>query len=107
MIIGALPTGVMFLCTYWIPEITYAVADYIPEVISPVIGTVTFFSYGACIGTFAVLIMVPEYILDQPEDKRDLHELLGVTGRSAIRIFSFAALTIFIYYAYVIVQKAY
>jgi hypothetical protein len=110
LLVAALPVGVVFAACYFVADIRNAVADYIPEVILPPVGLLLFFVFGACVGMFAALLVMPGSMLNDRRTQSELQEAFGdfgVHGPRSVRLASLLVLLLCGAAIAIIVDKAY
>ena len=114
LLVAALPVGVVFAACYFVADIRNAVADYIPEAILPPVGLLLFFAFGACVGMFAALLVMPGSMLNDRRTQSELQEAFqeafgdfGVHGPRSVRLASLLVLLLCGAAIAIIVDKAY
>ena len=101
------PMGILCAVTYALEDVRDAVAEYIPKVIIIPIGLLFFFCFGGSIGLLVGLLLVPEAVLDEPGNRSDLKEILGVSGAVTVRAFCLFGLFWFLLAAYIVYDLAF
>ena len=107
MLIGALPFGLLASATYSLQPVRRAVCEYVPEAVFPPVGLILFFAYGACIGMYLILLIVPAFVLDKKGNRDDLQSMLGVWGARAARGIASMGLSAHLWAGWIIWKMSY